>query len=217
MSIYYFPIAKVPVLAINSVVFILFLFQTCCRFQKSLKRRKKKNWNKAQQCLLLQVKWTYSKPVIQARKPKVEKIISSNRRKKLPLSTLAEEKSKSLQMAPEVIPESSERIKLEGINAGASFSLHQGNGAAPHDCCCINIYINNNIQGANNSLLCESEVNMRDPGVHLFFGDIKMGKRSLGTKRKRKKNRSTSSAYNLGSLFAFVFSILLLLSLFHVV
>ncbi|GMN50421.1 hypothetical protein TIFTF001_019584 [Ficus carica] len=120
-------------------------------------------------------------------------------------------------MAPEVIPESSERINLEGRNTGASFSLSRGNGAGSHDCCCINIYINNNVQGANNSVLCESEVKMRDPGVHLFFGDIKLGKRSLVKKRKKKnKKGSTSSAYNLGSVFGFVISILLLLSLVNV-
>lgn len=119
-------------------------------------------------------------------------------------------------MAPEAGLESSERINLEGENAGASFSLHRGNGSESHDCCCINIYINNNVQGANNSVLYGSEVQMRDPGVHLFFGDVKLGKRAKRTNKKRKNKASTSNS-RVGSLFAIVISILLLLSLVGVV
>ena len=120
-------------------------------------------------------------------------------------------------MAPKAAPESSERVNLENANAGASFSLRQGNGAESHDCCCINIYINNNVQGVNNSALCDSEVNMRDPGVHLFFGDVKLGKRSQRAARKKKSKGSTSSSHNLGPLFAFIISVLLLLSISSVV
>ena len=120
-------------------------------------------------------------------------------------------------MAPEAGHEFSESINLEGKNAGASFSLHRGNKAESHDCCCINIYINNNIQGVNSSVLYGSEVQMRDPGVHLFFGDVKLGKKSKRTNKKRENKVSASSTSNVGSLFAFVISILLLLSLVSLV
>ncbi|PON31494.1 Transmembrane protein [Trema orientale] len=120
-------------------------------------------------------------------------------------------------MAPEASPESFERINLEGKNSGASFSLHRGDRSESHDCCCINIYINNNVQGANNSVLYGSEVQMRDPGVHLFFGDVKLGTKTKRTNKKRKNKRSTTSTTNVGSLFAFVISILLLLSLFSLI
>ncbi|KAM6592100.1 hypothetical protein CsatA_014705 [Cannabis sativa] len=90
-------------------------------------------------------------------------------------------------MFSETGPEFSEHINLEGKNTGASFSLHRGNGSGSHNgCCCINIYINNNIQGANNSVLSESKVEMRDPGVHFYFGDLKLGKKCRRTNKKRK-------------------------------
>ncbi|PON44389.1 Transmembrane protein [Parasponia andersonii] len=120
-------------------------------------------------------------------------------------------------MAPESSPESFERINLQGKNSGASFSLHRGDGSDSHDCCCINIYINNNVEGATNSVLYESEVQMRDPGVHLFFGDVKLGTKSKRTNKKRKNKTSRSSTTNVGSLFAFVISILFLLSLFSII
>lgn len=47
-----------------------------------------------------------------------------------------------------------------------------------HECegklqnCCINIYVNSNIQGVNNSTLNGSEVKMGSPGVCFFFGDM---------------------------------------------
>ena len=118
-----------------------------------------------------------------------------------------------------------ERINLEGKNTGASFSIRPGIGAEPHssDCCCINIYINNNVQGANSSVLHGSCVKMKDPGVYLFFGDVKFGKsfllRTNRVKRKRKKKRkeTLSGSKQLGfwPTFLFVFiPFLYLLSLF---
>lgn len=107
-----------------------------------------------------------------------------------------------------------ERINLEGKNTGAAFFIRPGTGAETHssDCCCINIYINSNVQGANNSFLDGSCVKMNDPGVHLFFGDVKLGKslrrNKMKRKRRRKKEESPSaSKQQLGScpIFLFVF------------
>lgn len=110
------------------------------------------------------------------------------------------------------------RINLEGKNTGATFSLHGENGGQSHDCCCINIYLNNNIQGANNSVLHESELNMRNPGVCLFLGDVKLGKRSSlsRNKRRRKTKNEENTNTKLGSRARFlfgIFSVVLLLSL----
>ncbi|PQQ17548.1 uncharacterized protein Pyn_26199 [Prunus yedoensis var. nudiflora] len=82
-----------------------------------------------------------------------------------------------------------ERINLEGKSTGAAFFIRPGTGAETHSghCCCINIYINSNVQGANNSFLDGSCVKMKDPGVHLFFGDVKLGKSFRRNKMKERE------------------------------
>ncbi|KAM1244189.1 hypothetical protein ACFX13_036393 [Malus domestica] len=116
-----------------------------------------------------------------------------------------------------------ERINLQGKNTGASFSIRPGIGAESSDCCCINIYINNNVQGASSSVLHGSCVKMKDPGVYLFFGDVKFSKsfllRTNKAKRKRKKRKDTltRSKQQPGFWTTFLFvsiPFLLLLSLF---
>ncbi|KAJ7977165.1 Transmembrane protein [Quillaja saponaria] len=80
-----------------------------------------------------------------------------------------------------------ESISLEGKNTGARMRFHQSNTQGdPEDdhCCCINIYVNNNVQGVCNSVLDGSEVKMRDPGVCLYFGDLKLGRRPIRTNYK---------------------------------
>lgn len=127
--------------------------------------------------------------------------------------------SKNRENCPKASEDTSMRINLEGKNTGATFLLHGGTGGESHDCCCINIYINNNIQGANNSILHKSGIKMRDPGVYLFFGDVKLGKRSLRSNNKRKKNKASKSSAKLASstILLFVFmSILLLVSLLSI-
>ena len=76
---------------------------------------------------------------------------------------------------------SSEYIKLDGNNVGASMRLNQRSikGEPPKDCCCINVYVNNNVQGVSNSVMDGSKIEMRDPGVSLHFEDFKFAKRSL--------------------------------------
>ncbi|KAM7262556.1 hypothetical protein ACFE04_000239 [Oxalis oulophora] len=76
-----------------------------------------------------------------------------------------------------------EHVNMKGRNVGASMYIRQRSGVCsaerlPNDqeCCCINIYVNNNIQGVNNSILFGSQVRMRDPGVSLYFGDMKLHK-----------------------------------------
>ena len=87
-------------------------------------------------------------------------------------------------MGREASQESFERVNLEGRNIGAAMLMRRGSRGESHDCCCINIYINNNIQGVNNSTLHGSEVKMRDPGVSLYIGDVKLNSRSPQTNRK---------------------------------
>ncbi|KAK7245310.1 hypothetical protein RIF29_40149 [Crotalaria pallida] len=71
-----------------------------------------------------------------------------------------------------------EYIKLDGKNVGATMHLHHRSTKCEpgKDCCCINIYVNNNVQGVSNSVLHDSEVKMRDPGISLYFEGFKVGK-----------------------------------------
>ncbi|KAE9591002.1 hypothetical protein Lalb_Chr20g0113551 [Lupinus albus] len=68
-----------------------------------------------------------------------------------------------------------EYINLEGKNVGATMHLHhRSTKCGPkRECCCIKIYVNNNVEGVSNSVLHDSEVKMRDPGIslylHIFF------------------------------------------------
>ncbi|MED6168021.1 hypothetical protein PIB30_008041 [Stylosanthes scabra] len=72
-----------------------------------------------------------------------------------------------------------ECIHLDGKNVGATMRLQhrskKGEAKEEH-CCCINIYVNNNVQGVSNSVLHGSEVKMRDPGVSLYFENFKIDK-----------------------------------------
>ncbi|KAG6662850.1 hypothetical protein CIPAW_03G271500 [Carya illinoinensis] len=88
-------------------------------------------------------------------------------------------------MAPEAMHSSFEHVNLKGRNIGAAMFMPNGDTRGEsHDCCCINIYINNNIQGVNNSILHGSEVKLRDPGVSLFFGDVKLDRGSKTNKKR---------------------------------
>lgn len=71
-----------------------------------------------------------------------------------------------------------EYINMDGKNVGATMRLHHrsNNKGESKDCCCINIYVNNNVQGVTNSVLHDSEVRMRDPGVSIYFEDLKFDK-----------------------------------------
>lgn len=73
--------------------------------------------------------------------------------------------------------DSFEYINLDGKNVGATMRLqHRSSKGESKDCCCINIYVNNNVQGVSNSVLHGSEVRMRDPGVSLYFENLKVDK-----------------------------------------
>lgn len=75
-----------------------------------------------------------------------------------------------------------QRVNLEGRNVGATLSVRRngntGGGESQSESersCCINIYVNNNTQGVNNSILVGSDVRLRDPGVRFYFhGDVKL-------------------------------------------
>lgn len=74
-----------------------------------------------------------------------------------------------------------EYINLDGKNVGATMRLQHRSTTKGTDpkgdcCCCINIYVNNNVQGVSNSVLHDSEVRMRDPGISLYFEDLKVNK-----------------------------------------
>lgn len=65
------------------------------------------------------------------------------------------------------------RVNLEGSNVGAVMHAPHGDPAERQlDRGSVNIYISNNIQGVNNSILLGSEVKMAEPGLGLSFGDI---------------------------------------------
>ncbi|KAK0581043.1 hypothetical protein LWI29_009250 [Acer saccharum] len=93
-------------------------------------------------------------------------------------------------MASERCQGTFERVNLEGSNTGAAMFIRGVASGESRDGYCINIYVNNNIQGVNNSILVGSEVKMRDPGIRLYFGDIKFPE----------SNKSS----NLGSCWTFM-------------
>ncbi|KAI9085821.1 hypothetical protein K1719_032235 [Acacia pycnantha] len=100
---------------------------------------------------------------------------------------------------------SSEYTNLGGNNVGASMRVSQRSfklGGEQKDCCCINIYINSNVQGVSNSVLYGSQVEMREPGIRLYFEDFKV-------------DRSTTPTNNMSRL-GFWFCLLLLLLAFLV-
>lgn len=108
--------------------------------------------------------------------------------------------------------QSFERINLGGKNVGAAMTVRRGSCGKSANSCNINIYINNNVQGVNNSLLLGSEVRVGDPGVCLSMRGVEKGKGFAEVNKKRK-------GFRLGFIGMFslvVISILLLLSLLEV-
>ncbi|XP_050206849.1 uncharacterized protein LOC126656348 [Mercurialis annua] len=122
-------------------------------------------------------------------------------------------------MEPESSNASFDRAYLKGRNVGAAMTIRNGGSTGEHrrDSCCINIYINNNIQGVNNSILLGSEVKLRDPGVHIFLEDLKMciGETCMES-NKKKKNENDLGHSKLGfpAIFtAFIIVLLLFLTI----
>ncbi|KAJ9169680.1 hypothetical protein P3X46_017842 [Hevea brasiliensis] len=113
-------------------------------------------------------------------------------------------------MASETSYGSFDRVTLKGRNVGAAMTIRHGaHTGKTQDSCCINIYVNNNIQVVNNSILLGSEVKMRDPGVSIFLEDLKIGKK----KETNKKDTTLGSKLGLSGIFIALFVLLLLLIL----
>ncbi|KAI6673491.1 hypothetical protein NL676_001397 [Syzygium grande] len=89
-------------------------------------------------------------------------------------------------MASDTSRASFEHVKLEEMGFGAAMFVRRGCAGEYKDRCCINIYINSNVQGVSNSILVGSEVRMGNPGVSLYFGDIKLAN---GHKKRRRYQR----------------------------
>ncbi|KAF8007222.1 hypothetical protein BT93_K1275 [Corymbia citriodora subsp. variegata] len=102
-----------------------------------------------------------------------------------------------------------DHVKLEEMGFGAAMFVCCGCAGESQDSSCINIYINSNLQGVSNSILVGSEVRMGDPGVSLYFGDVKLA----NAHKKRKRNQRIKWRFGLGSFVVslLVFALLLLL------
>uniref|UniRef100_A0A6M2F066 Uncharacterized protein n=1 Tax=Populus davidiana TaxID=266767 RepID=A0A6M2F066_9ROSI len=113
-------------------------------------------------------------------------------------------------MDPESSHGSFDRVNLKGRNVGATMFVRHGvKDIEPQDSYCINIFVNNNVQGVNNSILLGSEVSMRDPGVSIFLEDMK-----LKSKKKRRNEDDASGSSKLGSLGMAMLAAFMLLLLF---
>lgn len=110
-------------------------------------------------------------------------------------------------MPPQISRGSFENVRLGGRHVGASM-IAGGDSGESSGSCSINIYINNDIQGINNSVLIGSEVKMGDPGVSLCVEELKMDR---GFRMVIKKKERDSAATCLMLLLAFV---ILVISLF---
>ncbi|KAL6340328.1 hypothetical protein AAG906_040765 [Vitis piasezkii] len=91
-------------------------------------------------------------------------------------------------MCPQTSHGSFHRVNLEGRNVGASMVMQS---------CSINIYINNNVQGVNNSALLGSQVKMGDPGVYLTFRGVKFNEDSRETNKRNGESNEKGLAWDL--------------------
>lgn len=100
------------------------------------------------------------------------------------------------------------RVNMRGKNVGAAMIARRGSTSESIECCNINIYINNNVQGVSNSVLVGSEVHLGDPGVGLSIGDVDLGK-GLG-----RKMRTLSAEFRVVFVFLVIVVIIWLFYLF---
>lgn len=120
-------------------------------------------------------------------------------------------------------PESSHRffrhVNFEGRNVGASMVMGRGalDESPDGESCRINIYINNNIQGVNNSALVGSMVQMGDPGVYLTFRGVKFNEDSRETSRKNRESNEKGLVAEVGFFGKFLVLIAFLLFCFYYV
>lgn len=78
---------------------------------------------------------------------------------------------------------SEHHFSSDGTNTGASMVVHcrrhrtpvESSPARSH-CCCVSIYVNNNVQGVTNSVLFESQVKIEDARTRLAFAQFDSSK-----------------------------------------
>lgn len=109
---------------------------------------------------------------------------------------------------PRISRGSFENIRLSGRNMGASMVVDGGGSSESAGSCSINIYINNDVQGINNSVLIGSEVKMGDPGVRVWLDEVKMDRGF----RMVNKNKGLDSAAFWVLLVAFLVLIVSILA-----
>ncbi|PIN18469.1 hypothetical protein CDL12_08861 [Handroanthus impetiginosus] len=107
-------------------------------------------------------------------------------------------------MPPEIGRGLLENVRLSGRNVGASMIGGGGSSESPGSCS-INIYINNDIQGINNSVLIGSELKMGDPGASLCLEGLRMDR---GFRLVSKKEEKDPTAYWILILAAFLIPII---------
>ncbi|KAE8730613.1 hypothetical protein F3Y22_tig00002919pilonHSYRG00258 [Hibiscus syriacus] len=95
-------------------------------------------------------------------------------------------------------------INIDGTNSGAIMFIRRGMSDKPEGCCCINIYTNDNAQGSNGSVLAGSKIKMKNPGVHLYFGDLEFGG-GYSIPPRSSTRRTVGAPLDFGSIFLFVF------------
>ncbi|XP_022727880.1 uncharacterized protein LOC111283571 [Durio zibethinus] len=116
----------------------------------------------------------------------------------------------SRSRTPESSLGSMNRINFEGSNAGATMFIRRGTpDEQTEGCCCVNIYTNSNVQGTNSSVLLGSNIKMKNPGVHLYFGDLKLGEETATPTSISR--RAAGATLEFGTLFLPVFILLILL------
>ncbi|OQU78768.1 hypothetical protein SORBI_3008G045100 [Sorghum bicolor] len=100
------------------------------------------------------------------------------------------------------------------VSGGCRCSSGGGGG---HGNCCLNIYVNSNVQGVTNSVLVGSKVVMRDPGPRVVSSSRHHQPRRDGRRRRRregKRNRHQlqhmAKTIKIGIVIAVVVSSLLL-------
>lgn len=116
-------------------------------------------------------------------------------------------------MSPQGSNGSFHGVHLRGKNTGAIMSNRASSARKFGNNCNVNIYVNNNVQGVNNSILVGSKVKLRDPGVRLRLGALRLEIESLGTKnnRRRNKDKSGSSLSFCGMVSCLCFILILFL------